>query len=240
MAQRILSTLPEEDYLRLVPNLHSVDLPLGEVVYESSVPMDHVYFPTTCVISLLHTMSDGSIAEMGIVGNEGMVGIALFLGGVTTPNRALVQVAGEALRLSSRVLREEFTRLDAFHDCLLRYTQALITQISQTAVCNRLHSVEQRLCRWLLLSHDRVPSDEIAMTQEFIATMLGGRRESVAIAAGHLQGAGLIYYSRGHIRILDRKGLEQRVCECYGVVKVESDRLLGTSGKPFSRGARSQ
>jgi len=239
MAQRVLSSLPQEDYQRLLPNLHHVNLPLGEVVYESSRPMDHVYFPTTCLISLLHTMNDGSIAEMGVVGNDGMVGIALFLGGITRPNRALVQIGGHALRLSSKILREEFTRLGPLHDCLLRYTQALLTQVSQTAVCNRLHSVEQRLCRWLLLSHDRVPSDEIAMTQEFIATMLGGRRESVTIAAGHLQGAGLIDYSRGHIRILDRQGLERQVCECYQVVKVESDRLLGASGKPLSRSARS-
>jgi CRP-like cAMP-binding protein len=188
---------------------------------------------------LLHTMQDGSIAEMGIVGNDGMVGIAVFLGGITSPNRALVQVAGSALRLSTKVLRQDFSRLGALHDCLLRYTQALITQVSQTAVCNRLHSVEQRLCRWLLLSHDRVPSDEIAMTQEFIATMLGGRRESVTIAAGHLQEAGLIDYSRGHIKIRDRKGLERHSCECYDVVKIEADRLLGACGKPLTRSARS-
>lgn len=239
MAQRILANLPQDDYDRLLPNLQAVSLPLGEVLYESSVRMDHVYFPTTCVVSLLHTMEDGSMAEMGVVGNDGMVGIALFLGGITRPDRALVQVSGHALRLSANVLREEFTRLGALHDGLLRYTQALITQVSQTAVCNRRHSVQQRLCRWLLLSHDRVPADEIDMTQEFIATMLGGRRESVTIAAGQLQGAGLIEYSRGHIRILDRKGLERNVCECYGVVKIESDRLLGESGKPLSRSARS-
>jgi CRP-like cAMP-binding protein len=239
MAQRILANLPQDDYERLLPNLEPVNLPLGEVLYESSTRMDHVYFPITCVISLLHTMEDGSIAEIGVVGNDGMVGVALFLGGITRPNRALVQVAGHALRLSAQVLREEFARLGALHDGLLRYTQALITQVSQTAVCNRLHSVQQRLCRWLLLSHDRVPADDIHMTQEFIATMLGGRRESVTIAAKQLQGAGLIEYSRGHIKNLDRKGLERNVCECYHVVKIESDRLLGASGKPLSRSARS-
>jgi CRP-like cAMP-binding protein len=239
MAQRILSNLPDEDYRRLLPSLEPVNLPLGEVLYESSGRMDYVYFPVTCVVSLLHTMQDGSIAEMGIVGNDGMVGIALFLGGITSPNRALVQVAGHALRLSAKKLSEDFSRFGALHDCLLRYTQALITQVSQTAVCNRLHSVEQRLCRWLLLSHDRVPSDEIVMTQELIATMLGGRRESVTIAAGHLQGAGLIDYSRGHIKIVDRNGLERHSCECYDLVKVESDRLLGACGKPISRSARS-
>src|SRR3954453_5711841 len=239
MSQKILSNLPQDDYDRLVPSLQPVSLLSGEVIYEPSGPLHHVYFPTTCVISLLYTMENGTDAEMGLVGNDGVVGVALFLGGSTTPNRAVVQIAGHALRISASVLRQEFSRFGALHDGLLRYTQVLITQISQTAVCNRLHSVEQRLCRWLLLSHDRVTSDEIAMTQEFIATMLGGRRESVTIAAGRLQAAGLIQYVRGHIVILDRQGLERQGGEGYQVGKVGSDRLLGASGKPLSRSARS-
>jgi hypothetical protein len=169
---------------------------------------------------------------MGLVGNEGVVGIALFMGGETTPNRGVVQIAGSAYRMKAKVLKTEFKRAGALHFMLLRYTQALVTQISQTAVCNRLHSLEQRLCRWLLLSHDRVKSDELPMTQEFIATMLGGRRESVTVVAGRLQHSGLIHYSRGHIKILNRQGLEAAVCECYRVVKTETDRLLGTALVP--------
>jgi CRP-like cAMP-binding protein len=178
---------------------------------------------------LLYTMADGMTAEVGITGNEGVVGIALFLGGDTAPNQAVVQIAGAALRLGARAVLEEFKRGEAFQHLLLRYTQALITQISQTAICNRLHPVEQRFCRWLLLSHDRVKSDKLEMTQELIAMMLGGRRESVTVAAGRLQDKGLISYARGHITILDRKGLEATVCECYEVVKTEYQRLLGFS-----------
>jgi len=230
----LLSRLPAEEYGRLLPSLQPVTLSQGEVLYESRGRLDFVYFPTTSVISLLYTMENGSIAEMGLVGNDGVVGVALFLGGDTTPNRAVVQIAGHVLRMSAKVLREEFARRGPFQYWLLRYTQALITQISQTAVCNRLHSVEQRLSRWLLLIHDRTNSEELPMTQEFIANMLGGRRESVTVAAGRLQGSGLIHYSRGQIRILDRKGLEAHVCECYQIVQAELDRLLGTGERPIS------
>jgi CRP-like cAMP-binding protein len=234
MTQQLLSMLPPEDHQRLLPSLQPVTLSLGEVVYESGGRLDSVYFPTTSIVSLLYTMENGSIAEMGLVGNDGVVGIALFLGGETTPNRAVVQIAGDALKMSARVLREEFARSGPFHQVLLRYTQTLITQISQTAVCNRLHSVEQRLCRWLLLIQDRTNSEELPMTQEFISSMLGGRRESVTVAAGRLQAAGLIHYSRGHIRILDRNGLERHVCECYQIVKTELERLLAVGKKPAS------
>jgi CRP-like cAMP-binding protein len=237
MTQQLLATLPREDQERLLPSLQPVTLSLGEVVYESGGRLDAVYFPITSIISLLYTMKNGSIAEMGIVGNDGMVGIALFLGGESTPNRAVVQIAGQALRMSARVLREEVARGGPFRQMLLRYTQTLITQISQTAVCNCLHSVEQRLSRWLLLIHDRMNSEELPMTQEVISSMLGGRRESVTIAAGRLQAAGLIHYSRGHIRILDRNGLERHVCECYQVVQAESERLLGICKKSASRRA---
>ena len=200
---------------------------LGEVVYETGGHLEHIYFPTNAVVSLLYTMEDGSTAEMGLTGNDGVVGIALFLGGDTTPNRAVVQIAGDAFKMQARILREEFARGGPLQRVLLRYTQALITQISQTAVCNRLHSVEKRLCRWLLLCHDLVESERLEMTQEFISNMLGGRRESVTVAAGHLQDAGLIHYSRGHIAILDRKGLEAAACECYAIVRGEFDRLFG-------------
>lgn len=229
----LLSALPAEEYQRLINNLQPIALSLGELVYDSGGHLGYIYFPTTAVISLLYTMRDGSTAEMGLVGNDGVVGVALFLGGDTTPNRAIAQIGGGALRLKAAMLQSEFARGGALQQLLLRYTQALITQISQTAVCNRLHSVEKRLCRWLLLSHDRVVSDELTMTQEFLSHMLGGRRESVTVAAGRLQDMGLINYSRGHIRILDRKGLEASVCECYRIVKDEFDRLLGSS----SRGA---
>ncbi len=194
-----------------------------------------MYFPTTAVVSLLYTLASGMTAEMGLTGNDGVVGVALFLGGDTTPNRAVIQVAGGALQMKAKVLREEFARGRAFQQALLRYTQALITQISQTAVCNRLHPVEQRLCRWLLLCHDRVRSAELRMTQEFIANMLGGRRESVTVAAGRLQDAGLIRYARGQITIVDRPGLEATVCECYQIVKSEGERLL-RPGVPPGRG----
>jgi len=227
-ANRLLSALPAEEYERLVPDLQPVTFSLGDVVYELSGHLDCLYFPTTSVISLLYTMEDGSTAEMGLAGNDGVVGVALFLGGNTTPNRAIAQIAGEAFRLKAAILQREFARGGAFQRLLLRYTQALITQISQTAVCNRLHPVENRLCRWLLLSHDRVRSDELIMTQEFLSHMLGGRRESVTVAAGRLQDAGLIHYARGHIKILDREGLETNVCECYRIVRDEFVRLLGS------------
>jgi CRP-like cAMP-binding protein len=227
----LLAALPAEEYKKLLVHLQPVTLSLGEVVYESSGCLDYIYFPTTSVVSLLYTMKNGSIAEMGLSGNDGVVGVALFLGGDTTPNRAVVQIAGRAFRMKAKLLQEEFARGGPLQRLLLRYTQALITQISQTAVCNRLHSVENRLCRWLLLSHDRVRSDELAMTQEFISNMLGGRRESVTVAAGRLQDAGLIHYARGHIKILNRKGLEASACECYQIVKDELDRLLGAGGK---------
>jgi CRP-like cAMP-binding protein len=224
---RLLAALPQEEYERLRPHLEPVSFDLGEVVYESGEHLDHVYFPTTAIISLLYLMEDGSSAEMGLAGNEGVVGIALFMGGGTMPNRAVVQSAGGAIRLKAKALQTEFALGSKFQYLLLRYTQALITQISQTAVCNRLHSVEQQLSRWLLLSHDRVQADELIMTQELIADMLGVRREGVTVAAGRLQDAGAISYVRGHIQILDRQKLEAIACECYKVVKDEFDRLLG-------------
>jgi CRP-like cAMP-binding protein len=224
---RLLAALPVEEYERLRPHLEQVSFALGEVVYESGGHLDYVYFPVTAIISLLYMMENGSSAEMGLAGNDGIVGIAVFMGGNTMPNRAVVQSAGGALRLKAQVLQDEFERGGQFQKLLLRYTQALITQISQTAVCNRLHSVEQQLCRWLLLSHDRVQTDDLIMTQTLIADMLGVRREGVTIAAGRLQDVGAISYVRGHIKIIDRAKLEALVCECYRVVKDEFDRLLG-------------
>lgn len=227
----LLSALPVAEYRRLLPNLWPVTFSLGNVVYESGRHLDYVYFPTTSVVSLLYTTEDGSTAEMGLTGNDGAVGVAVFLGGDTTTNRAVVLITGGAFRMKAKLFQQEFARGAALQHSLLRYTQALITQISQTAVCNRLHSVEKRLCRWMLLCHDRVKSDELLMTQEFISNMLGGRRESVTVAAGHLQDLGLIHYTRGRIRILDRKGLEASACECYRIVKSEYDRLLGPGKK---------
>ena len=224
----LLAALPSEEYDRILPGLQKVSFSLGEVVYEFGGQLDYVYFPTTAIVSLLYTMENGSSAEMGLTGNDGVVGIALFMGGGTMPNRAVVQSAGDALRLKAKLLQDEFARGGKFQHLLLRYTQALITQISQTAVCNRLHAVDQQLCRWLLLSHDRVKADELIMTQELIADMLGVRREGVTVAAGRLQDAGAISYVRGHIKILDRAKLEETVCECYRVVKNEFDRLLGS------------
>lgn len=224
---RLLALLPADEYERLRPDLRRVSFSLGEVVYEFGAQLDYVFFPTTSIVSLLYTMENGTSAEMGLTGNDGVVGIALFMGGGTMPNRAVVQSAGGALRMKARVMQEEFARGGRFQQLLLRYTQALITQISQTAVCNRLHSVEQQLCRWLLLSHDRLNTNELVMTQELIADMLGVRREGVTVAAGRLQDAGAISYVRGRIQILDRKQLEATVCECYRVVKDEFDRLLG-------------
>jgi CRP-like cAMP-binding protein len=222
----ILAALPAEDYARLLPDLELVPVPLGWAVHESGGQMGFVYFPTTSIVSLLYVMEDGASAEIAIVGNEGLVGIALFMGGETTPSRAVVQSAGHAYRLKSAVLKNEFERGGALQHLLLRYTQAMITQMAQTAVCNRHHSLEQQLCRWLLLSLDRLSSNVLIMTQELIANMLGVRREGVTEAAGTLQADGLIHYSRGKITVLDRPRLEQRVCECYAVVKKEFDRLL--------------
>ena len=224
---RLLAALPAEDYERLLPDLKPVTFSLGEVIYESQGQMKHVYFPEDSIVSLLYTMANGATAEVGLVGNEGLVGIALFMGGDTTPNRAIVQGAGAAWRMKAQAMLEEFKQGGAFQLILLRYTQALITQISQTAVCNRLHAVEPRLCRWLLMTHDRAQSDELQMTHEFIANMLGIGREAVSLTANRLQVKGVINYVRGHIRILDRAQLEGCVCECYEVVKAEHDRLLG-------------
>jgi len=223
----LLAALSPEAFERLKPNLEPITFALGEVVYESGAHMRYVYFPTTSHISLLYTMIDGSTAEMGLVGKEGVVGIALFMGGETTPNRAMVQGGGEAFRMKSKAMLDEFKRGGDFQHLLLRYTQALITQISQTAVCNRLHSVEQRLCRWLLMTHDLAQSDELQMTHEFISNMLGVRREGVTMAARRLQEMKMISYVRGHIRILDRPQLLAHVCECYQVVRDEHSRLLG-------------
>ena len=223
---RLLAALPVDQYERLRHHLRPVDFSLGEVVYEFAGQLDYIFFPTTAIISLLYTMENGTSAEMGLTGNDGVVGIALFMGGGTMPNRAVVQSAGGALRMKAKVLQDEFALGGKFQQLLLRYTQALITQISQTAVCNRLHSVEQQLCRWLLLSRDRLNTDELIMTQELIADMLGVRREGVTVAAGRLQDAGAISYVRGRIQILDRDKLEETVCECYRVVKDEFNRLL--------------
>jgi CRP-like cAMP-binding protein len=223
----LLDALPKGDYEPLLNELQPISFDLGEVVYESGGQMEHVYFPTSCHVSLLYTMINGVTAEMGLVGNEGVVGIALFMGGDTTPNRAVVQGAGKALKLRAKAMHTEFSRGGDFQLLLLRYTQALITQISQTAVCNRLHSVEQRLCRWLLMTHDRTQSDELEMTQEFISHMLGVRREGVTHAAQNLQEQGMISYVRGRIKILDRPKLESNVCECYEVVRAEQSRLFG-------------
>jgi CRP-like cAMP-binding protein len=202
-----------------------VDLPLGEVLHESGGTLSHVVFPTTAIVSLLYVMENGASAEIAVVGNEGVVGISLFMGGESTPSRAVVQSAGQAFRLSSAAIKEEFKRLPVLH-LMLRYTQALITQMSQTAVCNRHHSLDEQLCRWLLLSLDRLDGNELRMTQELMANMLGVRREGVTESALKLQKAGLIRYTRGHIAVLDRPGLERRTCECYGVVRKEYDRLL--------------
>jgi len=222
----LLAALPPAECERLYPHLELVPFPLGEVLYESGDQLRYVYFPTASIVSLLYVLADGASAEIAVVGNEGIIGIALFMGGETTSNRAVVQNAGHAYRLPGQLLKEEFNRAGELQHLLLRYTQALLTQMSQTAVCNRHHSVDQQLCRWLLLSLDRLPSNELTMTQQLIADMLGVRREGVTEAAGKLQSAGLIEYSRGHITVIDRGGLEARVCECYQVVKTEFDRLL--------------
>jgi CRP-like cAMP-binding protein len=225
---RLLRALPDAEWTRWEPYLEPVDMPLGKVLYESGSRLSHVYFPTTSIVSLLYVMENGGSAEIAVVGNEGIVGISLFMGGESTPSRALVQSAGQAFRLKADLMLQEFNRAGPVLHLLLRYTQALITQMSQTAVCNRHHSLDQQLCRWLLLSLDRLHSEELVMTQELIANMLGVRREGVTEAAGNLQQAGLIRYQRGHITVLDRVGLEKRTCECYAVVKKEYDRLLPT------------
>jgi CRP-like cAMP-binding protein len=227
LQNHLLAGTTADELARLLPNLQPVSLPLGKVIYESGEKMDYVYFPTTAIISLLYIMENGSSAEIGVVGNDGMVGIAIFMGGDTTPNRAVVQSAGRTFKIKSALMKEEFTRGGRFHNLCLRYTQALITQISQTAVCNRLHSVDQQLCRWLLLSHDRLPTDRLIMTQDLISNMLGVRREGITHAAKRLQAAGYISYVRGDMTILNRQGLETDACECYQVVKTEYDRLLG-------------
>jgi CRP-like cAMP-binding protein len=224
-SNHLLASLPAEEWARWAPQLESVAMPLGEVLYESGGTLGHVYFPTTSIVSLLYVMESGASAEIAVVGNEGVVGISLFMGGESTPSRAVVQSEGHGYRLSSQVIKEEFKRAPVLH-LLLRYTQALITQMSQTAVCNRHHSLDQQLCRWLLLSLDRLRSNELVMTQELIANMLGVRREGVTEGALKLQKAGLIKYSRGRIVVIDRTGLESRCCECYAVVKKEYDRLL--------------
>ncbi len=222
----ILAALPVGEAERMYPRLELVSMPLGEVLYESGDQLQHVYFPTGSIVSLLYVMADGAPAEIAVVGNEGIIGIALFMGGETMPNRAVVQSAGCAYRLMGQLLKEEFNRAGELQHLLLRYTQVLLTQMAQTAVCNRHHSVDQQLCRWLLLSLDRLPSNELTMTQDLIANMLGVRREGVTEAAGKLQTAGLITYNRGRITVIDRPGLEARACECYQVVKTEFDRLL--------------
>ncbi len=224
-ANHLLAALPQPEWARWLPQLELTDMPLGQVLYESGRTLDHVYFPTTAIVSLLYVMENGASAEIAVVGNEGIVGISLFMGGETTPSRAVVQSAGHGFRLASQRIKEEFNHAPVLH-LLLRYTQALITQMAQTAVCNRHHSLDQQLCRWLLLSLDRLQGSELVMTQELIANMLGVRREGVTEGALKLQEAGLIRYSRGHIKVLDRPGLEARTCECYAVVKTEYDRLL--------------
>jgi len=231
----LLAALPAADFEPLADHLELVAMPLGQIVYEPGAQMRHAYFPTTCIVSLHYVTESGASAETAGVGNEGMVGIALFMGGDTTPSSAVVQTGGHAYRLERRWLQQEFARGTQLQSLLLRYTQALITQMAQTAACNRHHSVEQQLCRWLLLTLDRMPSRELVMTQELVASMLGVRRESVTEAAGRLQQAGYIRYRRGHIGVLDRAGLEGRACECYAVVKKEIDRLL-----PDARGLQEQ
>ena len=221
----LLAALPNAEWHRWSPQLEEVDMPLGQVLYESGSTMTHVYFPTTSIVSLLYVMENGASAEIAVVGSEGIVGISLFMGGESTPSRAVVQSAGRGFRLLAKAIKDEFNRPAVLH-LLLRYTQALITQMAQTAVCNRHHSLDQQLCRWLLLSLDRLQGVELVMTQELIANMLGVRREGVTDGALKLQKAGLIRYARGRIKVLDRPGLEKRTCECYAVVKKEYDRLL--------------
>jgi CRP-like cAMP-binding protein len=222
----LLAALPDPEWRRWQPLLEQVEMPLGQILYEAGATLAHVYFPTTSIVSLLYQLENGSSAEIAVVGSEGLVGVSLFMGGESTPSRAVVQSAGQGFRLKAQWMKNEFDRAGPVLHLLLRYTQALITQMSQTAVCNRHHSLDQQLCRWLLLSLDRLHGNELVMTQELIANMLGVRREGVTEAALKLQQAGLISYARGHITVLDRPGLEKRTCECYAVVKKEYDRLL--------------
>jgi CRP-like cAMP-binding protein len=226
ITNHLLAALPDAESRRWLPLLESIDLALGQVLYESGTTLTHVYFPTTAIISLLYVMENGASAEIAVVGNEGIVGISLFMGGESTSSRAVVQSAGKGLRLKAQMMKDEFNRAGPVLHLLLRYTQALITQMSQTAVCNRHHTLDQQLCRWLLLSLDRLEGNQLVMTQELIANMLGVRREGVTEGALKLQHAGLIQYARGHITVLDRAGLEKRSCECYAVVKKEYERLL--------------
>lgn len=222
----LLAALPAAEFERLVPHLELVPLPLGELLYEPGVKLQYAYFPTTAIVSLRYVMETGASAETAGVGNEGAVGISLFMGGDTMPSSAVVQVAGHAYRLEGRLLQQEFGRTNMLRRLLLRYTQALITQMTQTAACNRHHSIEQQLCRWLLLTLDRLPSNELIITHEMVASILGVRREGITEAAGKLQRAGFIRYRRGHITVLERSGLETHACECYTVVKKELSRLL--------------
>jgi CRP-like cAMP-binding protein len=222
----LLAALSAEEYARLLPSLELIAMPLGWALYEAGDHLSHLYFPITSIVSLLYVMENGESAEIAITGNEGLVGLSLFMGGESTPSRAVVQSAGDGYRLKASILKREFALGGQFARLALRYTQALITQMSLTAACNRYHSVDQQLCRWLLLSLDRLPNNELKMTQELIANMLGVRREGVTEAAGKLQAAGLIHHQRGKITVLDRPKLELRVCECYAVVKKEFDRLL--------------
>lgn len=223
----LLAGLSEGDFSRITSLLEPKTFKLGEVLYEAGETMDFAYFPTTAIISLLYIMENGSTAEIGVVGNDGIIGVSLFMGGETTTSRAVVQSGGEAVKMRSKDLKAEFARGGRFQELLLRYTQALMTQISQTAVCNRLHSIEQQLCRWLLLSHDRLESDKLVMTHDLISNMLGVRREGITLAAQKLAALGLITNSRGTMTVMDRQGLEAAVCECYKVVNTEYNRLLG-------------
>jgi CRP-like cAMP-binding protein len=223
----LLAALHKEDFVRVQSKLEFVSLKLGEVLYESGEKMDYVYFPTTAIISLLYIMENGSTAEIGVVGNDGILGVSLFMGGETTTSRAIIQSAGKAVKMNVKDMKAEFARGGRFQALLLRYTQALMTQISQTAVCNRLHSIEQQLCRWLLLSHDRLDSDKLVMTHDLISNMLGVRREGITLAAQKLAKRKLIKNSRGTMTVIDRQGLEDAVCECYKVVNEEYNRLLG-------------
>lgn len=223
----LLASLKEGDVERMIPKLSVVEFELGDVLYEAGEKMDFAYFPTTAIVSLLYIMESGSTAEIGVIGNDGMVGLSLVLGGETTTNRAVVQSAGSALKIRAADLKAEFKLGNEMHDLMLRYTQALMTQISQTAVCNRLHPIEQQLCRWLLLSHDRLHTDKLVMTHDLISNMLGVRREGITLAAQKLAARGLISNRRGTMTVIDRDGLEGAACECYGVVKSEYDRILG-------------
>ena len=224
---RLLAALPRTEYDRLRPYLEKVSLPLRDILYEANGPIPHVFFPLNGVVSLVIIMDGGFSLEVGIIGNEGMVGTPVFLGSQSSPTRAISQVPGDALRMETKVFREEMRRHGALYGLVQRYTQAMINQISQSTVCNHRHSVEKRMCRWLLMSHDRVGTDEFPLTHEFLAQMLGVRRPTVTAAAGILQNAGLISYHRGRVTVLDRKGMESSSCECYGVVAAELDRLLG-------------